>query len=90
LLYRPALSTPSDHPFTKAALSAAEQVLGRPVVPGGIPFWCDAALLHQAGIPSVVFGPSGEGLHGAEEWVDVESIKQTTAMLNALVADFCA
>ena len=37
-------------------------------------FWTDAAILGDAGIPSVLFGPTGAGLHSLEEWVDVQSV----------------
>jgi acetylornithine deacetylase len=40
----------------------------------GMSFWTDAAVLGGAGIPSVLFGPTGAGLHGLEEWVDVQSV----------------
>jgi acetylornithine deacetylase len=42
----------------------------------GVPFWADSALLAEAGIPTVVFGPCGEGAHGEVEWVDVASLEQ--------------
>ncbi|KAH6639986.1 diaminopropionate ammonia-lyase [Truncatella angustata] len=89
LLERPAFKLSSDNTFANAAMSAASEALSRPVNPQGLSFWCDAALLNEAGIPSVVFGPKGEGLHAKEEWVDAESIKTTTVMLDALIADFC-
>ena len=41
----------------------------------GVPFWTDAALLHGAGIPAVLFGPSGAGAHADEEWVDLPSVE---------------
>jgi acetylornithine deacetylase len=31
-------------------------------------------VLSAAGIPSVLFGPTGAGLHGLEEWVDAPSV----------------
>ena len=39
---------------------------------GGATFWTDAAILGHAGIPSVVFGPGGAGLHGLEEHVRLD------------------
>ena len=36
---------------------------------GTVSFWTDAALIAEAGIPSVVFGPRGAGLHSLEEYV---------------------
>ena len=35
----------------------------------GMSFWTDAAVLGDAGIPSVLFGPGGAGLHSIEEYV---------------------
>jgi acetylornithine deacetylase len=55
----------------------------------GMSFWTDAAILGQAGIPSVLFGPGGAGLHSTEEYVvlaDVISCRDTLAefVLNSL------
>ncbi|KAK6075182.1 diaminopropionate ammonia-lyase [Seiridium cupressi] len=89
LLERPAFRLLPEHPFFEAAKSAAEEALKQIAIPVGLGFWCDAALLNQAGIPAVIFGPEGEGLHGKEEWVDAESIRKTTRMLDLLITDFC-
>jgi acetylornithine deacetylase len=35
----------------------------------GMTFWTDAAILGTAGIPTVLFGPGGAGLHSTEEYV---------------------
>jgi acetylornithine deacetylase len=40
----------------------------------GMSFWTDAAVLGGAGIPSVLFGPGGAGLHSTEEYVNVEDV----------------
>lgn len=52
------------------------QVLGRlsaarggNAAPTGVSFWTDAQILSAAGIPTVVFGPGGAGLHSDEEYV---------------------
>jgi acetylornithine deacetylase len=37
-------------------------------------FWTDAAVLGSAGIPTVLFGPGGAGLHGREEYVKVADV----------------
>lgn len=55
----------------------------------GMPFWTDAALLAAAGIPTVVFGPAGEGAHAAVEWVDVASTQRCAEVLLAVATDFC-
>ena len=52
-------------------------------------FWTDAAVLGEAGIPSVLFGPTGAGLHGVDEWVDLASVRQCRDALVALIRAWC-
>ena len=47
----------------------AHRHLPQKVFWGWVSFWTDAALLSMAGIPSIVFGPRGSGLHSLEEYV---------------------
>jgi acetylornithine deacetylase len=56
----------------------------------GVPFWTDAALLQSAGIPTVVFGPAGEGAHADVEWVDLESIASCAEAILGVARDFCS
>jgi acetylornithine deacetylase len=51
--------------------------------------WTDTALLAEAGIPGVVFGPTGRGLHGAEEYVELDSVTRCAATLHELILEFC-
>ena len=37
-------------------------------------FWTDAAILASAGMPSVLFGPGGAGLHSVEEYVTTDDV----------------
>lgn len=55
----------------------------------GQTFWTDAALLAEAAIDTVLLGPVGQGLHSAEEWVDLESVVNLAAILADTAADFC-
>ncbi|HLT20042.1 MAG TPA: M20/M25/M40 family metallo-hydrolase [Thermomicrobiales bacterium] len=52
--------------------------------------WADSALLAEAGIPTAYFGPAGFGAHGAEEWVDIDSLVAFTNILAKAVHRFCA
>jgi acetylornithine deacetylase/succinyl-diaminopimelate desuccinylase-like protein len=89
-LTRPAHKIESDHPLiSKVAECAAEAMGSQPPVQS-VPFWCDAALLSEAGVPSLVFGPSGHGLHGKEEWVEVKSLKKMQETFTKLIRDSCA
>ena len=56
----------------------------------GVPFWADSALLASAGIPTVVFGPAGEGAHAAVEWVDLATVERCVDVYTAVAADFCS
>jgi acetylornithine deacetylase len=55
----------------------------------GMSFWTDAAILGGAGIPSVLFGPTGAGLHGLEEWVDAASVLTCRDALVSLAREWC-
>lgn len=68
----------------------ATAVLGAPPDTVGVPFWADSALLADAGIPTVLFGPSGEGLHAEIEWVDVASLEQCREVYLGVALDLCA
>jgi acetylornithine deacetylase/succinyl-diaminopimelate desuccinylase-like protein len=51
--------------------------------------WTDCALLSDAGIPVVMYGPHGEGLHAKEEWVDLKSVERVASTLTAVSRAFC-
>ena len=55
----------------------------------GMSFWTDAAVLGAAGIPSVLFGPTGAGLHGLEEWVDLASVLTCRDALVSFARQWC-
>jgi len=55
----------------------------------GLSFWTDSAILKEEGIPTVIFGPSGEGLHASIEYVDFNSVITTTKILIKTIIDFC-
>ncbi len=40
----------------------------------GVAGWNETALLAEAGIPSVLFGPGGPGARSDEEWVDLQQV----------------
>ena len=46
-------------------------------------------MLSEAGIPSILFGPTGGGLHSIEEWVDVQSMLTCRDALVTLARDWC-
>ncbi len=72
---------------TRTDLGTAARGTLAPVI--GMSFWTDAAILGNAGIPSVLYGPTGTGLHSIEEWVDVQSTLTCRDALVGLTRDWC-
>jgi len=70
---RPAYEIPAGHPLPGAIADALASE-GLPAETVGMSFWTDAAVLGSAGIPTVLFGPGGAGLHGREEYVIVADV----------------
>jgi acetylornithine deacetylase len=56
---------------------------------GGMTFWTDAAILGEAGIPSVLFGPGGAGLHSIEEYVILQDVLKCRDALANLARAWC-
>lgn len=54
----------------------------------GMSYWTDAAILGGAGIPTVIFGPRGAGLHGPVEYVELASVDECAYTLAALARQF--
>ena len=80
--------SPAASIVTSLAEAAAGVLGARPRMVGDTP-WMDSALLAAAGVETVVFGPAGAGAHAAVEWVDLESVYQTAAILAATARDYC-
>jgi len=90
LVARGAFEADMDGPIVRAVADSAERVLGRPAASRGEPFWTDAGLILEAGIPCLLIGVDGGGAHAATEWATVESIEQLTDILEGAIRTFCA
>lgn len=89
LISRPPFEIATDAPIVQTLVSAVRTVRGEePKIVGESP-WFDAALLGQAGIPTVMFGPAGAGAHAAEEWVDLRSVAVCAEVLAETARRFC-
>jgi acetylornithine deacetylase len=71
--YRSAYCLDPAHKLPQALGQALSQAGHRPD-PVGMSFWTDAAILAGAGIPSILFGPGGAGLHSTVEYVNVADV----------------
>ncbi|PYR24867.1 MAG: acetylornithine deacetylase [Acidobacteria bacterium] len=85
LFSRPAYEVSSDHALPGAVAAAVTRTTGVKARTGGASFWTDAAILGAAGIPAVLFGPGGAGLHSTEEYVNVADVVACRDALAAFV-----
>jgi acetylornithine deacetylase len=89
LFSQPPYATPAATRIVEDLASALESS-GGTARREGMSFWTDAAILGSAGIPSVVFGPGGAGLHGLEEYVRIEEVLLCRDVLVETAARFCS
>ena len=90
LLVREPFEVAADAEIVATVRVAAGEALGAPPPVAGASYWADAAFIAAAGIPTVMFGPAGEGAHAAEEWVSIASTEQVVRTLVATAARTCA
>jgi len=87
--FRPAFEISPDQPIVQTVSRAFESICHRAPKFEGMWAWLDSAILAQAGIPTVIFGPSGDGAHAVVENVDVQSVITSTQVLVQSIIDFC-
>jgi acetylornithine deacetylase len=74
-------------PFATRALAAFAPLLGdRVATPVDLGFWTEAALLAEAGVDAVVFGPGDIAqAHAADEFVEIAQLEAARAVFTAIV-----
>ncbi len=89
LLFVPSTEIDRKEEVVEILAIQAKEVLGfSPKVEGSGP-WGDAWMLVTHDIPTVSgFGPDGEGHHGVNEWVDLESLQQVTEIYAQTIVEF--
>jgi acetylornithine deacetylase len=86
---RPQFNISSNAEIVKTAESVLNEHFNKHCTFAGAPYWTDAALLSKAGIDTIILGPIGDGLHTTEEWVDINSLVDLTAILTKIAITFC-
>jgi acetylornithine deacetylase len=80
---------PVDAPLVRG-LSMALDARGEATRIEGMSAWTDAALLNEAGIPAVCFGPGDISLaHAAEEYIPLDEIDRAAAVLTEFARSWC-
>jgi acetylornithine deacetylase len=87
---RDPMEAPRDTPIVLSLARNVRRVTGQEPVFSGMSGWLDSALLSAAGIPTVVLGPHGEGLHGVDEWVDLASVQACRDIVSGTIDEFCS
>jgi acetylornithine deacetylase len=75
--------------IVRTLVAARKRITGRTSEPTGAFGWMDSAILDEASIPTVIFGPGGEGAHAAVEWVDLDDVEQCRDVYIAVAREFC-
>jgi acetylornithine deacetylase len=88
-LLREAFEVSQDEPIVQAVRRHAAAIAGQEPGIIGATAWMDSAILSAAGIPTVIFGPGGEGAHAVVEWVDLEQVQRCAEVLVASAEEFC-
>lgn len=89
LLYRSAFEAIEQSPVAAVVRESATQQLGDAPPEVGASFWTDAALLAEAGVDTVLFGPTGAGAHADEEWVEAASVERLGQILVGTARRYC-
>jgi succinyl-diaminopimelate desuccinylase len=90
LLVVPAAETDPQAAIVQTLATAVETITGaRPRVEGSGPA-CDGWMFMTRGIPTVCgYGVACGGVHGADEWVDLESLRKVTEVYAHTILDYC-
>jgi len=86
VLHRPPMQTRPTAPIVQALLAASGPGTG--VAP--MSYWADSAFLASAGIPTVLYGPEGDGAHADIEWVSRSGTTTAATVLTQLAQNFCS
>jgi len=84
----PWIQDPAD-PFIEMMIEAGSSVLGHapPVV--GKPAGLDTRFCTEFGISACAFGPQGAGIHGIDEYVELDTVVQTAKAAALVALDWC-
>lgn len=78
-----------DHPYVRSVVAAVEAATGRQPQIQGRSSGNDARFTQYFGRAGVAFGPTAAEIHGIDEYVDLETVRQTTRALSIHLIDWC-
>ena len=95
MLAEPLRPIPGVDRLVDAIGRRAEEVLGLPVLPTGVPLYTDARHYSAAGIPTVLYGAGPRSIleanaHGADEHLKLSDLRAATEIVALSLADLLA
>ena len=79
-----------EEPVLAALSGTYRDVVGTPLEPQAFTGTTDIKFFNlYGGIPATCYGPTGASIHGIDEWVSIESMMETTAVLAVFIARWC-
>lgn len=79
--YRPGYEIDRSTPIVQALDEAFRDAVGGEPSYMGQFAWLDSAILGRSGIPTVIIGPGGAGMHGAVEYVILDDVMRVAAVI---------
>ncbi len=81
---------PPNHIWTTCLAECTEAILRKPPTITAAPYPCDAFIpQREFNIPTLLFGPCGQGAHNPNEYVTIKSIIKTAQVLLAVALKWC-
>lgn len=87
-LHFPPLNTSTEHPLVQSLVGSITGLGQKPRIEGFVAV-TDAAHYAGAGCDGVIYGPNGDGFHGIDEYVDIESLVTTAKVSAKAVVEWC-
>jgi acetylornithine deacetylase len=89
-LVREPFEVDADAEIVQAVSAAAAESGDGDHPVAGASYWADSAFIAAAGIPTVLYGPVGEGAHAQVEWVSLAATDSVARTLVGVASRFCA
>jgi succinyl-diaminopimelate desuccinylase len=86
IFHRDPAVVPRSNPYVRMLAESVEEGSSVDRVSVGRDGASDAVSFLEAGVPAVEFGPAGDGHHGPEEWVSIDSLVRYRKALVDFVA----
>ena len=85
------VNLPLEHPVVKKISAAYRDALGTEPEFGSLPGPCDANIMSEAGVTTIIFGPGDLAMnaHGANEYVPVQQVIDACKVYASLMVDCC-